>query len=147
MKVGFTCGSFDLLHAGHVRMLAECREGCEYLLVGLQIDPSVDRPNKNRPVQSLEERLIQLQAVRYVDGVIIYSTEEYLIRVLRHLIAIYGDDLTRFIGADWKGKPYTGHDLPIRVVFNSRDHGWSTSELRERIVRSEREATGRVALA
>ena len=129
MLVGFTCGSFDLCHYGHVLMLKWCRENCDYLIVGVQEDPTIDRPHKNKPIQSLEERIGQIAAIRYVDGVITYSTEEDL---YTYLSSCPPD--VRFIGADWKGKPYTGHDLGIKVIFNPRDHTYSSSELRMRIL-------------
>lgn len=128
MIKGFTCGAFDLLHAGHVLMLKEAREQCDYLIVGLQTDPSIDRPEKNKPVQSLEERTIQLEGCKYVDEIILYNSEEDLYLLLRGI----KPDI-RIIGADWKGKKYTGHDLPIKMYFNSRDHSYSSTDLRKRI--------------
>ena len=85
MKVGFTCGSFDLLHAGHIVMFEDCKRVCDYLIVGLQIDPTIDRPDKNKPIQSVRERLIQLRAVKYIDEVVTYSTEDELYRLLTNL--------------------------------------------------------------
>ncbi len=134
MNRGFTCGAFDLLHTGHVLMLQEARSVCDYLIVGLQTDPTIDRPTKNKPIQGLDERRIQLRAVRYVDEVVEYSTEEELYELLRFI-----NPEVRIIGADHEGKDFTGHDLPIKVYFNSRDHGWSTTELRERIYQGELE--------
>jgi glycerol-3-phosphate cytidylyltransferase len=134
MKKGFTCGAFDLCHAGHMLMFKECKEFCDYLVVGLQIDPSVDRKNKNKPVQTLEERRIQLEAVRYIDEIITYSTEEDLYEILKkneHAIDV------RIIGADWKDKPFTGYDLPLDVVFNTRTHSYSSSDLRRRVSEAE----------
>lgn len=128
MKRGFTCGSMDLLHAGHVLMLKECREQCDYLIVGLQTDPTIDRPEKNKPVESLEERRIRLEGCKYVDEIIIYETEADLYKLLQEL----KPDI-RFVGVDHKGKPFTGDDLPIRIVWNSREHKFSSSSLRERI--------------
>lgn len=133
MIKGFTCGAFDLLHAGHALMLKECKEHCDYLIVGLQRDPNIDRPEKNKPVQSYEERDIMLKSIRWVDEVVYYDTEDHLYEMLKEI-----DIDVRIIGADWKGKEYTGHDLPVNVVFNSRDHGYSTSSLRERVYNSER---------
>ncbi len=130
--VGFTCGAMDLLHAGHVLMLKECRSQCDKLIVGLQSDPSIDRVAKNRPVQSLEERRIQLEGCRYVDEIVVYDTEADLIR----LLADINPDI-RFLGADWKDKKFTGWDLPIKVEFNTRDHGYSSSDLRKRIAQAE----------
>lgn len=132
LKKGFTCGAFDLLHAGHALMLKECKDYCDYLIVGLQRDPNVDRPEKNKPVQSYEERETMLSAIRWVDEIVFYDTEEDLKVLLGQL-----DIDVRIIGADWKGKEFTGHELSIPVVFNSRDHGYSTSDLRERVYNSE----------
>ena len=131
-KTGFTCGSFDLLHAGHSLMLKECKDHCNYLIVGLQRDPSVDRSDKNKPVQDYEERNIMLSSIRWVDEIIYYDTEDDLQELLQML-----DIDIRIIGADWKGKKYTGWELNIPVVFNSRDHGYSTSRLRERVYNAE----------
>ena len=128
MKRGFTCGSFDLLHAGHILMLKEAKSVCDYLIVGLQTDPSMDRDYKNKPIQSVRERLIQVSAVKYVDEVMVYETEEELYNLLAEL----KPDL-RILGADHKGKEFTGHDLDIELYFNSRNHKWSSSELRARI--------------
>tara|TARA_Y100000310_G_C20132079_1_gene556308 strand:+ start:105 stop:575 length:471 start_codon:yes stop_codon:yes gene_type:complete len=132
MKVGFTCGAFDLLHAGHALMLQEARSVCDKLIVGLQTDPSYNRKNKNKPIQSLQERKIQLEAVKYVDEIIIYSTEENLLELLKEI----NPDI-RIIGADHEGKKYTGYELPINTFFNSRDHSWSTTSLRNRIYNDE----------
>ncbi|HEY0908470.1 MAG TPA: adenylyltransferase/cytidyltransferase family protein [Candidatus Paceibacterota bacterium] len=130
--VGFTCGAMDLLHAGHVLMLKECRSQCDKLIVALQSDPSIDRVAKNRPIQSMEERQIQLEGCRYVDEIVHYDTEADLVNLLK---TIKPD--VRFLGADWKDKKFTGHDLPIKVIFNSRDHGYSSSDLRKRIYKAE----------
>ena len=134
MKVGFTCGSFDLLHAGHIVMFEDCKRVCDYLVVGLQIDPTIDRPTKNRPVQSVLERLIQLRAVSYIDEVVTYSTEEELYRLLTTL-----DLDIRIIGSDWWRKNYTGFELPLDVHFHRREHDWSTSSLRNRILEDSNE--------
>jgi glycerol-3-phosphate cytidylyltransferase len=134
MKKGFTCGTFDLCHAGHMLMFKECKNFCDYLIVGLEIDPSVDRPNKNKPVQSLEERRVQLEGIRYIDKIIVYRDEKELYEILSK----NEDGITvRIIGADWEGKPFTGHDIPLPVVFNSRSHSYSSSDLRKRIFESE----------
>jgi len=113
-------------------MLEEARSVCDHLIVGLQVDPSCDRKNKNRPVQSLKERRIQLGAVRYVDEIIEYKTERDLYELLKEL-----EPDVRIIGADHRGTEFTGFDLPPIVFFNSRDHKWSTTELRERIYKQE----------
>jgi len=135
-KKGFTCGAFDLLHAGHALMLEECKTYCDYLVVGLQVDPSVDRKDKNTPVQSFSERLTMIKSIRWVDEVIEYSTEEDLYCLLTRLHEESRINL-RIIGADWQGKKFTGYDIPIEVIFNSRDHGYSTSDLRERVYKAE----------
>lgn len=135
MKVGFTCGAFDLCHAGHMLMFKECKEHCDYLIVGLHTDPTIDRPEKNKPTQSIEERRTQLEAVRYIDKIVLYDTEKDLYDLLSK--NELGIDV-RIIGADWKGKPFTGHDLPLTTVFNTRDHGYSSSDLRKRIYEAER---------
>tara|TARA_R110000824_G_scaffold81166_3_gene204096 strand:- start:594 stop:1067 length:474 start_codon:yes stop_codon:yes gene_type:complete len=134
MNRGFTCGAFDLLHAGHILMLEEARSVCDRLIVGLQTDPTIDRPDKNKPIQSLDERKIQLRAVRYVDEIVQYNTEEELYELLQFI-----NPEVRIVGADHRGKDFTGHDLPIKIYFNSRDHQWSTTELRERIYQNELE--------
>ncbi|MBP9668775.1 MAG: adenylyltransferase/cytidyltransferase family protein [Candidatus Pacebacteria bacterium] len=134
-KVGFTCGAFDLCHAGHVLMFEECKQVCEYLIVGLQSDPSLDRSTKNKPIMSLEERFTILRGIRYVDEVVVYHTEAALYELLKNYSAVIQ---VRIIGADWRGQPYTGHDLSIPIHFNTRDHGYSTSELRRRVFHAER---------
>jgi glycerol-3-phosphate cytidylyltransferase len=127
---GFTCGTMDLLHAGHILMLKEVKEQCHYLVVGLHTDPTIDRPDKNKPVQSVEERRIQLEAVKYVDEIVEYDTEEDLVKLLKEI-----SPQVRFVGEDWKDNPnLTGIDLPIKIVFNTRDHNYSSTELRHRIL-------------
>jgi glycerol-3-phosphate cytidylyltransferase len=136
MKIGFTCGSFDLCHAGHMLMFKECKESCDYLIVYLQTDPSIDRATKNKPVQTLEERQTQLEAIKYIDKIVVYTTEQELYDLLKkneHGMQV------RIIGEDWRGKPFTGHDLPFEVVFNSRTHSYSTSSLRKRVFEAELE--------
>jgi len=132
VKIGFTCGAFDLLHAGHVLMLKEAKSVCDHLIVGLQTDPTIDRLNKYRPVQSLGERRLQLEAIRYVDKVVAYSTEAELLILLRSI-----NPDVRIVGADHRNQPFTGDDMSIPVHFNRRDHDWSTSELRGRVYREE----------
>ena len=129
--VGFTCSCFDLLHAGHVVMLKEARENCEHLIVGLQTDPSIDRQEKNQPVQSVYERFTQLSAIKYVDEVIPYDTERSLIDLLESTPIN-----VRFIGEDYIDKSFTGDDLPIKVHYTNRKHSFSSSGLRQRVVQS-----------
>jgi len=129
-KVGFTCGAMDLFHAGHVLMLEECKKYCDRLIVGLHTNPNLDRPSKNRPVQSLVERYIQLKACPYVDEIVPYEIEEQLLEILK----AFKIDV-RFVGSDWKDKEFTGHDLDINIIYNKRDHDYSSSALRNKIVR------------
>jgi len=133
-KIGITFSAWDLFHAGHVAMLAEARHHCDYLIAGLQTDPTIDRPDtKNRPVQSIVERQIQLAACRYVDEVVVYQTEQDLI----DLLLILPLDV-RILGVEYADKPFTGREegqrRGIRPVFNGRDHSFSSSSLRRRVV-------------
>lgn len=128
MIKGFTCGAFDLLHAGHIIMLKEIKAQCDYLIVGLQTDPSIDRPNKHKPIETVEERIIRLKGCKYVDKIITYDTELDLYNLLKEI----KPDI-RFLGEDWKGKQFTGYDLPIKTIFNSRLHNYSSSNLIKRI--------------
>ena len=134
--IGITFGSFDLCHYGHVLMFEECKEYCDYLIVGVQSDPSIDRPEKNKPVQSHEERIGIVSSLKFVDEVVTYDTEAALIEVLKKM-----QPDVRILGADHEGKPFTGHELPIKCIFNSRDHGYSTSELRRRVFEAEKSKT------
>ena len=131
---GFTCGAFDLTHAGHYLMFEEIKNQCDYLIVGLQVDPSVDRKDKNKPVQSFKERMIQLKSCRYIDEIVTYKTEKGLYYLLKKV----NPDI-RFLGKDWENKPnYSRDHLPnMKVIYNSRDHNYSTSELRKRIIEEE----------
>jgi len=136
MKTGLTASTFDLLHAGHVSMLREAKTQCDYLICALQVDPSVDRPEKNKPVQTLVERYIQLSAVKYVDEIVCYLTEEDLVDIL----SIY-DINVRVLGEEYKDKDFTGKDIcqkrGIDLYFNKRDHRFSSSGLRKRIYEME----------
>ena len=126
--VGFTCGSFDLFHAGHALMFQEAKSQCKHLIVGLQSDPTLDRTSKNKPIMSVIERAILLKSCRYIDAIVLYETEQDLLKMLKWLPIN-----VRFLGADWKNKKFTGQNLPIKVIFNSRNHEYSSSELREKI--------------
>ena len=128
IKIGFTCSCFDLLHAGHIIMLKDAKAQCDKLIVGLQTDPTVNRPEKNKPIQSYEERYIQLEAVKYVDEIVKYETEDDLIKLLFDL-----NPDVRILGSDWENKPFTGYTLHIPIYFHKRDHDYSTSNLREKI--------------
>lgn len=138
-KIGITFSTFDMLHAGHIAMLAEAKHHCEYLICGLQTDPTIDRPNtKNKPVQSIVERQIQLAACRYVDEVVVYQTEQDLI----DLLLILPVDV-RILGVEYQDKSFTGeqecYQRGIQLIFNDRDHSFSSSSLRKRVVYAETE--------
>jgi len=130
--IGFTCGAFDLFHAGHNIMLRECKSRCDYLIVGLHTDPTIDRPNKNKPVQTIYERYVQLKNCKWVDDIIPYDNENDLI----NLIATIPMNI-RFLGEDYLGVQITGENLckqlNIDVIYLKRRHDFSTSELRNRI--------------
>ena len=130
MKIGFTCSAFDLLHAGHIIMLKDCKSVCDYLIVGIQSNPNLDRDYKNQPVQSLTERILQIDAVKYVDEIFIYHTEKDLHKWLND--NIHNIDI-RILGSDWKNKNYTGYELDIPIYFHERNHNYSSTELIERI--------------
>ena len=123
MKIGFVASCFDLLHAGHCLMLKDSKEQCDWLVAALQDNPSIDKP-----VQTLEERKIQLESIRYVDEIALYNTEEDLIKVLE-LIKPH----IRILGSDYENKDFTGKELKIPIYYHLRDHEWSTSSLREKI--------------
>ena len=128
MKIGFVASCFDLLHAGHCLMLKDAKKQCDWLVAALQNDPSVDRPQKNKPIQSLEERKIQLESIKYVDEVVFYNTEEDLIKLLQLI-----KPQVRILGNDYKDKHFTGKELKIPIYYHLRDHEWSTSSLRKKI--------------
>ena len=136
-KIGITFSTFDLLHAGHIAMLSEAKNHCDYLICGLQTDPTIDRPDsKNPPVQTIVERQIQLAATRYVDEVVIYQTEEDL----RDLLLVLPIDV-RIIGVEYQDKELSGKDIcekrGIKVIYNGRDHSFSSSSLRKRVASAQ----------
>lgn len=132
MVVGFTASAFDLLHAGHILMLKEAKQHCDWLICGLQIDPSLDRPEKNQPIQTMVERYTQLSAVKYVDEIVPYMAEQDL----EDILLSYPINI-RFLGEEYRDKDFTGRDIckrrDIDLFFNARDHRFSTSELRKRM--------------
>ena len=131
MKKGITFGAFDLFHAGHVLMLKEAKSICDYLIVCIQSDPSLDRGEKNKPVQSVTEREIQVSACTYVDEVIIYDSEEDVLKIIETI-----DWDVRIIGEEYRDKEFTGRDQTLdKCYFNKRPHNFSSSELRERVSR------------
>jgi glycerol-3-phosphate cytidylyltransferase len=128
IRIGFTASCFDLFHAGHIMMLKEAKSQCDHLIVGLQTDPTLDRPEKNKPIQSVFERFVQLEACKYVDEVVVYATEKDLMDILLS----YPINV-RIVGDEYQTKNFTGKELPIPIYYNSRKHSFSTTELRERV--------------
>ena len=145
MKVGFTCSTFDLLHAGHVQMLRDAKDQCDYLICGLQVDPSLDRKEKNSPIQTIVERYTQLKAVSYVDEIVPYQTEQDLVDILE----MYHINV-RVLGEEYRERDFTGKDVcrkrGIELHFNKREHRFSTTDLRERVnnAPSKSKPTGQV---
>jgi|TARA_B110000503_G_scaffold113062_1_gene169663 glycerol-3-phosphate cytidylyltransferase len=138
LKVGITFSAFDLLHAGHIGMLREARANCDYLIVGLQTDPTIDRPTeKNKPVQTLVERYAQLNALKFVDEIVPYQTEQDLVDILE----LFQVDV-RFLGEEYREKEFSGKDIcrkrGIHLHFNKRDHRFSTSDLRKRVAEADK---------
>ena len=136
MKTGITFSTFDLLHAGHIAMLAEAKSVCDYLICGLHVDPQVERPHKNKPIQSIVERYIQLSSVKYIDEIIPYNFE----RDLHNILLTYPINV-RIIGADYKDTEFSGKDIcltkGIEIYYNERSHDFSSTELRQRIQQAE----------
>jgi glycerol-3-phosphate cytidylyltransferase len=136
MIIGLTASTFDLLHAGHVLMLREAKSQCDYLICALQVDPSIDRPEKNAPVQTLVERYAQLSAVKYVDEILCYQTE----KDLEDILELYPINI-KIMGKEYKDKDFTGREIckrrGISIYFNSRDHRFSSSDLRTRVLKAE----------
>ena len=130
---GFTASAFDLLHSGHIAMLEEARNQCDYLIVGLHTDPTIDRPSKNKPVQTTFERYMQLKGCKFVNEIIPYDTEEDLVNLLQ----VFKPDV-RFIGEDYRGKPFSGNELDIPIIYTRRRHNFSTSNLRERVSKCQK---------
>lgn len=139
--VGFTASAFDLFHAGHVVMLEEAKRQCDFLIVGIQVDPTLDRTSKNKPVQSIIERQIQVKSCKYVDEVLIYSTEKELEDLLRTLPI----DI-RILGEEYKDSEFTGKQIctnrNISFYYNKRDHAFSSSDLRKRVYEAEQKKRG-----
>jgi len=136
-RIGITCSTFDLFHAGHVIMLEEAKRQCDYLIAAIQTDPTIDRPDtKNKPVQSIVERQIQLAACRYVDEVVVYQTEQDLVDLLLILPLDF-----RILGVEYQHKNFSGYEecgrRGIECIFNGRDHSFSSSSLRKRVVGAE----------
>ena len=136
LRIGFTASQFDMLHAGHIAMLSEARNHCDYLIAGLQNNASWDRPEKNAPIQSIVERQIQLAATRYVDEIVVYNTEKDLEDILLTLPLD-----VRILGVEYRDKEFTGRDIcvsrDIELIYNKRDHSFSSSSLCKRVVEAE----------
>jgi glycerol-3-phosphate cytidylyltransferase len=136
MKTGITFSAFDLLHAGHIKMLEEAKKQCDYLIVGLQTDPTLDRPEKNKPTQSVVERYIQLKGCRFVDEIVPYATEQDLDDILR---AFHID--VRIVGDEYQDQAFTGREYceakGIKLYFNHRDHRFSSSSLRKEVAEKQ----------
>jgi glycerol-3-phosphate cytidylyltransferase len=134
--VGFTASTFDLLHAGHIAMLREAKSKCDYLICGLQVDPSKDRPEKNKPIQTLVERYVQLSGVKYVDEIVCYETEADL----KDILEMFDIDI-KIMGEEYRNKDFTGKDIckkrGIQLYFNKRDHRFSSSGLRKQVYQAE----------
>jgi glycerol-3-phosphate cytidylyltransferase len=137
MKVGVTFSTFDLFHAGHIKMLEEAKSKCDFLIVGLQLDPSIDRPEKNKPTQTIVERYVQVRSCKYIDEIIPYVTEQDLIDIL----SSFKIDL-RIIGEEYKGNDFTGKDYclkkGIEIYYNKREHRFSSSALRKQVSEAEK---------
>ena len=136
MKIGITFSAFDLLHAGHIKMLEDAKQHCDYLIVGLQTDPTLDRPEKNKPTQTVVERYIQLKGCKYVDEIVPYATEQDLEDILRSLKVD-----VRILGIEYQDKNFTGREYceekGIELYYNSRDHRFSSSGLRKVVAEKE----------
>jgi len=136
LRIGFTASQFDMLHAGHIAMLSEAKNHCDYLIAGLQNNASWDRPEKNAPIQSIVERQIQLAATRYVDEIVVYNTEKDLEDILLTLPID-----VRILGVEYQDKEFTGKDIcnkrNIKLIYNTRDHSFSSSSLRKRVAEAE----------
>ena len=137
-RIGFTCSTFDLCHAGHIAMLEEAKSQCDWLIVGLQIDPNIDRPNKNKPVESVVERFTRLRGCKYVDEITPYITE----KDLEDILAMYPINV-RILGEEYKDKEFTGYQICVKrgieFYYNRRDHPFSTTDLRRRVAQAEAE--------
>ena len=139
MRIGITFSTFDLFHAGHIKMLEEAKTKCDYLIVGLQLDPSIERPEKNKPTQSIIERYVQLKGCKFIDEIVPYVNEEDLIDIL----SSFKIDI-RIIGEEYKDKNYTGKEYcekkGIEIYYNKRKHRFSSSALRKKVVSSEKKS-------
>jgi len=127
-KIGFVCGSFDIIHPGYIKMFKDAKNHCDELVVGLQTDPTIDRKEKCKPIQTYKERKLILESIRYVDKIIKYATEKDLLKLLKKL----NPDI-RILGTDYKNKPFTGKELAIKIYWHKRDHNYSATKLKQKI--------------
>ena len=133
-NIGFACSCFDILHTGHIMMLKDAKMQCKKLIIGLQTDPTIDRPNtKNKPIQSFDERKTMLESIKYIDEIIVYNTEKDLYELLKNI----KPDI-RILGSDYKNKSFTGDDLNIKIYYHNRNHPYSSTNLRKRIYLAEK---------
>ena len=128
---GVIAGNFDVIHPGYIKMFKECKSNCDEFIVLLHSDPSIERPNKLQPILSVEERDEILMSIKYIDNIFVYTYESELLELLK----LIKPDI-RFLGDDYKGKPYTGYDLKIPVLYLDRTHGWSTTKFKELLIKS-----------
>lgn len=134
--IGFTAGTWDLVHPGHLLAFKEIRSQCDKLIVAIQPNPNIDQPEKAVPVETMEERMIRLEACKYIDEIVTYQDQKDLEKLINDLYSI-GRINVRFVGADHKGKRFTGDTIPIKLIFNSRDHNYSSTNLRNRLKNSK----------
>lgn len=138
MTIGFTCGTFDLCHAGHLLMFEECKAYCDYLIVGVCTDPTNMQSGKNKPVESIFERYVRLKSCKFIDEVYVYQDMKDVLALVGHLYGKYGDNLVRFMDESYRGSPNTTeYGLPIKVHFNTRRHEYSSTNLRNRCTTSK----------
>lgn len=130
-RIGVIAGNFDVIHPGYIKMFRECKKKCDTLIILLHSDPSIERPEKLKPILSVEERDELLMSIKYIDNVFVYDTEADLI----HLLRILSPNI-RFLGDDYKGKDFTGKDLKIPIHYLDRSHGWSTTKFKRLIAKS-----------
>ena len=131
MKTGVIAGNFDVIHPGYIKMFKECKNSCDYFIIFLQTDPTIERPEKLKPILSVEERDEMLMSIKYIDNVFTYTTENDLLSLLKQI-----QPQVRFLGDDYQDKPFTGSHLNIPIHYLDRSHGWSTTKFKKLIADS-----------